>query len=186
MKRLIVHIQDPTTKFLDVIYENLSDTTIVRTVLPLHTMNELIACHSQVIMLGHGCSQGLFSNDYNLIINEQHVPALRQKKNNIYIWCHASTFFNTHRLQGFSTGMFISEPQEAEVCLHESYYSGTDVEQQLIEESNNVFAKCIREALELKSNVTGKEVFDYVQQNYNIDTHVVKFNKSVMCCRYDH
>jgi hypothetical protein len=115
-KTLIIHPDDRSTDFLAPIYANISNATVVTGGVTKDEVNQLIAEHDQVMMMGHGSPSGLFScakfgsNDYSgFIIDRTTVELLRQKDNSIFIWCNADRFVNQYQLKGFYTGMFISE-----------------------------------------------------------------------------
>lgn len=144
-KTLFIHIKDPTTDFLERIYKDAKACTIVRTMLPVDVMNNLIESHDQVVMMGHGSSNGLFGDSSSYIIDERHVNALAKKDNSIFIWCYASKFVEHHMLKGFSTGMFISEDAEAQWALGSTLYGKSD--EHSIIESNYLFAQLVRSNL---------------------------------------
>ena len=55
----------------------------------------------------------------------------------MYIWCYADQFVQGHGLSGLCTGMFISEASESD------YWGFEDIDQALIEQSNNRFASIV-------------------------------------------
>lgn len=139
MKQLIVHMDDRSTDFLKEIYRDVADITVITEDMPTSELNELILAHDRVVMLGHGSSAGLFGRARGYIISEGNVEALR-KKDNIFIWCHASMFVDDYKLKGFSTGMFISEVSEARYCGVVT----KDNAQLEINKSNRAFASLVR------------------------------------------
>ena len=113
---------------------------------------DILYNHDRVIMLGHGSPNGLlsvgqFPNVGMFIIDKSIVDLLSKKTNNVYIWCNADLFVQSNRLNGFCTGMFISEIEEV------WYYNFYDLEDRTIDESNERFAsivsKYINESLDL-------------------------------------
>jgi len=172
-KTLFIHIKDPSTDFLARIYKDVKKCTIVRTVLPIDVMNNLIKSHDQVVMMGHGCSNGLFGDAPTYIIDEQHVDALAQKDNNVFIWCYASKFAERHNLRGFSTGMFISEDAEAQWALGPSCYSKSD--EHSITESNHLFAMLVNKNL----NKPIAELAQCIKENYAPE-NLVATNKNAL------
>ena len=93
-------------------------------------------------MLGHGSSYGLlavgqFLKAVNYAIDYYIVDLLKLKKDNIFIWCHADQFVERYGLNGFFSGMFISEPSEA---LSLGYYISKP---DLINDSNESFASIV-------------------------------------------
>lgn len=158
LKTLIIHPSDPSTTFLDIVYAPLQNKTLVTGNMSKREVNELIKTHDRVMMMGHGNPFGLFScgqftNSYGLIIDHTTVPLLKEKEDNIFIWCNADRFVDRYELKGFYSGMFISEVGEADYC---SVY-GTD--QEIVDESNfgfcNIIAKYINETKDIiHENVT--------------------------------
>ena len=90
IKTLVIHPDDRSTNFLKPIYQHLDDATILTGGKTKDEVRELIEQHDQVIMLGHGSPNGLFSCGQfysdGMIIDHSMVAALGNKKNNIYIW----------------------------------------------------------------------------------------------------
>jgi hypothetical protein len=121
MKTLIIHPEDPSTKFLKLIYRSMQKITLITGGASKFEVEELIRSHDRVMMLGHGSSAGLFSvgqfngtNSY--IIDNLMVEALQDKSNSVFIWCNADEFVNKYLLKGYYSGMFISEVDEADYC----------------------------------------------------------------------
>ena len=148
MRTLIIHPADESTSFLDIVYKNIPDQTLITGGVSKGEVQQLIREHDRVMMMGHGSPGGLFSvgqfpNAGGYIIDYNFAPILNKKDNSVFIWCNADKFVNTFGLQGFYSGMFISEVGEADYCG----IPGTD--QELIDESNfgfcNIIAKYINE-----------------------------------------
>lgn len=138
MKTLIIHPKDESTWFLDIIYKNLPNKTLVTGGVTKAQVRELIRSHDRVMMMGHGSPGGLFcvgqfENTYGYIIDESMVAALKDKKDSVFIWCHADQFVRKMGLTGFSTGMFISEVGEAMWC------GVRQADQDMVDESNFLF-----------------------------------------------
>lgn len=109
MKVLVIHPIDSSTNFLSAYH---TDFTVIRTELSDTLLKKLIRSHDVIVMMGHGTEDGLIGFN-RLYINSEFVDELR-KKICICIWCHASTFVQKYNLKTpFSTGMFISEREEA-------------------------------------------------------------------------
>lgn len=155
MKTLIVHPKDDSTFFLDIVYKNIPDKTIITGGITKTELKELIKSHDRVMMMGHGSPGGLFSvgqfkgdgSRYaGYIIDETIVPLLEEKDNSVFIWCNADKFVDHFGLRGFYSGMFISEVGEASYCG----LPGTP--QEVVDESNygfcNIIAKYINEDTE--------------------------------------
>lgn len=148
MKTLIVHPEDYSTKFLDIVYAPIENKTLVTGGVSKTELMKLIQEHDRVMMMGHGSPGGLFSvgkfgNAGAYIIDQLMVPYLKSKKDNVFIWCNADKFVEIFGLTGFYSGMFISETGEAAYCG----LPGT--EQDIVDESNfgfcNIIAKYIKE-----------------------------------------
>lgn len=144
MKTLIIHPEDDTTKFLTGIYATLTNKTVITGGVTKSELKKYIDDSERVIMLGHGSPMGLLSvnqfpdcNSY--VIDYTMVESLRNKNNNVFIWCNADHFVHQHLLQGFYSGMFISELIEA------WYYDFWDVDQDCINQSNNLFSAIVSE-----------------------------------------
>ena len=162
MKRLILHPDDRSTDFLKPIYSNIEDTTVVTGGIRYQQdIHNLIKSHDQVIMLGHGFSDGLLSvRQFGLnpfIIDARCAKYLAEKESNIFIWCYASDFVAKHKLKGYCSGMFISEELEA-------LYHNIEATEDQINLSNDVFAVALGEALQ--NGFTMNDAFDYVYSKY--------------------
>jgi hypothetical protein len=171
MKTVVLHTIDKSTDFLKPIYEDLPDKKVYRRYTHNNNILQDIKEADLVIMLGHGSPFGLFSWG-NLFRDPEFIQALKEKEgNNIYIWCHASDWVIEHRLEGFSTGMFISEVGEA-ACYK------IQVPQRDIDLSNNLFAGLVREGL-VEENITDMEKLrNFVHREYYSDTcEVIDYNR---------
>jgi hypothetical protein len=163
MSTLVVHPIDPTTDFLKPIYASIQDKTVVNGVVSKTDLINLIEIHHRVIMLGHGSPDGLmsvgqFPDDDFHIVDDSLVELLRNKTDNLYIWCHADQFVQRHGLDGFFTGMFISEVDEA------IYYGFGDVDWDVIQESNDRFSSIVGKYIDEPLEV----LFDYLICDYGI------------------
>lgn len=136
---LVIHPADRSTRFLDLVYQNL-DSTVVTGNVERPQLRDLIEQADQVIMLGHGSSQGLYSvgqfPTYQYVVDSELVSQLRERENSLYIWCYAAEFVRQHQLCGFATGMFISEVEEAD------WFRLTATEAE-ITQSNDAFANVV-------------------------------------------
>jgi len=164
MKTLIIHPADDSTFFLDIVYKNIPDKTVITGGVSKFEVMKLIESHDRVMMMGHGSPGGLFSvgqftemgSKYGgYIIDQSMVPLLEKKDNSVFIWCNADKFVNTFKLKGFYSGMFISEVGEASYCG----LPGTP--QEMVDESNygfcNIIAKYINEDKQIiHQKVTGE------------------------------
>jgi hypothetical protein len=108
-------------------------------------------------MLGHGSPMGLLSvNQFpdcdSYIIDDSMVELLRNKAENIFVWCNANEFVHRQSLQGFYTGMFISEESEA------WFYDFWDVESECIDESSIRFSAIVSNHISERIDVLYKNV----------------------------
>jgi hypothetical protein len=140
MKTLVIHPNDPTTSFLDVVY-NETDWTIFNDnkVHNQEKFTELITSHDRIIMMGHGTPDGLLGNRC-YIIDDRHSSLLKDKEV-VCMWCNAHAFFCHYGLKGFFTGMIISEEIEADY-LGISYKDGD------VDESNVLFTKALKDSIQ--------------------------------------
>ncbi len=158
----IIHPDDPSTRFLSTIYLG---RPAVTEKISKEKIREQIANSARTICLGHGVPQGLLGHG-RLLIDETFVDVLKEQRQNIYLFCNADCFMQKHQLDGFGTGMFISEPMEA-------YVFGVSASADQINESNELFARVVGEALDLKPNQFKEKVLD----EYRVNTSVVKYNR---------
>lgn len=161
MRTLVIHPDDPSTDCLFPIYEGKGFEVVTRSRFPL---DHILPNFDRIIMLGHGSPDGLFSVGQfpeMFCISDRHAPLLRGKQN-IYIWCHASEFVERHGLQGFASGMFISEVSEA------AWYR-IKTAQKVVDDSNHHFATLLGNNIEQP-----KRVVDL----YDTDNDVVRFNRA--------
>jgi len=159
MKTLIIHPEDDTTKFLTGIYAPLKNKTVITGGVTNAELKKYIDNHDRIIMLGHGSPMGLlavnrFPDCNSYIIDSSLVESLRNKSNNVFIWCNADQFVHRHSLNGFYSGMFISEISEAWI------YDFWDVDQDCINESNNLFSAIVSNHLDERLEVLFKNVKD--------------------------
>lgn len=111
-RHLIIHPQDESTDFLKEIYQDLFNTIVVNYKLPKDQLCYLIENSDYIIMLGHGCENGLFDSMLeSFVIDEKYCDLLR-KKTCIGIWCYASRFAQKYNIPGLWSGMYISEVNE--------------------------------------------------------------------------
>ena len=135
---LVIHPRDSSTLFLEGIYATVPHKTVVTGKVTKTKLLELIESHDRVMMLGHGSPDGLLScgkfiGTNGLIVDDSMVEALRTKDNSVFIWCYADEFVTRYGLNGFFTGMFVSE-------VGESYYCGVDSPQNIVDASNYAFS----------------------------------------------
>lgn len=161
MKTLIIHPADESTTFLDIVYKNIPDKTVITGGISKTEVMKLIESHDRVMMMGHGSPSGLFnvgqftdcgSKYGGYIIDQSIVPLLKEKDNSVFIWCNADRFVDTFKLKGFYSGMFISEVGEALYCG----LPGTEQDQ--VDESNYGFVKIISKYINEDKNVIHENV----------------------------
>jgi hypothetical protein len=162
---LVIHPDDPSTDFLRVIYEG-RGFDVLKTY--RKDVDSLLPRYQRVIMLGHGCTDGLYSIGRfrgGYAVSDASAPALGGK-NNVYIWCNAQTYVRYHRLKGFSTGMFISEVAEAA-------WFDIRATQRAINHSNLLFARAMQKHID-------NPTLDQILREYNGDSAVIQFNRQQM------
>lgn len=146
MKTLVIHPEDSSTYFLDQVYKDIEDLTLITGGVTKDEVRKLIEIHDRVMMMGHGSPGGLFAvgdfyTDNGYIIDHTFVDLLSEKDNSVFIWCNADRFVETYDLKGFYTGMFISEVGEASYCG----LPGT--KQSVVDESNFTFVEIMGECI---------------------------------------
>lgn len=161
MKTLIIHPEDDSTSFLDIIYKPIEDKTIISGGLSKMEVMKMIESHDRVMMMGHGSPNGLFSvgqfqTNNGYIIDSSMVPLLKEKNNSVFIWCNADKFVDFYRLKGFYSGMFISEVGEASYCG----LPGTP--QDVVDESNYGFCEIVSKYV----NEDTKSIYENVLKEY--------------------
>lgn len=146
-KTLVIHPNDRSTDFLRPIYAGIENKTVVTGGINKAELRELIKSHDRVMMMGHGAPGGLFAmgqfifHEFEYLIGVNEVDLLKEKEDNVFIWCNADQFVNKHNLKGLYSGMFISEVGEATYCG----LPGT--EQEEVDISNNYFAYLLGELI---------------------------------------
>lgn len=163
MKTLIIHPEDSSTFFLDIVYNPIEDKTVITKNVSKKELSDLIEKHDRIMMMGHGTPSGLlavgqFGQYVNYIIDSSFVPQLKERDNNVFIWCNADRFVNAWGLKGFYSGMFISEIGEAFFC------GLPNTPQDIVDESNygfcNIMAKYINEDTQ--------KIYDNVKNDYGL------------------
>ena len=162
-KTLVIHPKDNSTSFLDIVYKDIPNLTLITGGMTKEEVHEQIKLHDRIIMCGHGIPSGLlsvgqFKNSGGLVIDRTSVPLL-EGKDNIYIWCNADQFVNSHKLSGFYSGMFISEVGEA------SYCGLPYTKQEVVDESNYGFVNILSKYINETDTQT---IFENVRQEYGM------------------
>lgn len=161
MKTLIIHPSDSSTDFLRPIYKNVKNSTLITGDITKEELLQLVYDHDRIMMMGHGSPLGLFAvgqfageGHMTYIVDDTFVPALKNK-DNLFIWCHANEFVDTHKLNNFYTGMFVSE-------LSEAYLYNLVLDNEVIDESNNRFSEIVSESV----NHSGTNIYENVIKSY--------------------
>ena len=161
IKTLVIHPTDRSTDVLSVIYENRGWPVITERI-PRNELKELIKQHDRIVMLGHGSPSGLFGHG-GLVIDHSFAPLLREKYI-VCVWCNSDRFVLRHKLNGFYTGMIISEYGEARA------YSVL-TESGDVELSNKLFCKAVADAVDDLTKV------DKIVEDYTVEmNNVIAFN----------
>ena len=140
MNNLIIHPKDSSTDFLKPIYQNVTGERIGQEETTPDAILNLIKKSDRVMMMGHGCSRGLFSirifPPYKkfIVVHDEETDIFQNQNENIYIWCNADQYVLANDLHGFYSGMFISEVGEARFCRL------SEITQNIVDESNHAFS----------------------------------------------
>lgn len=173
-KILVIHPADPSTDFLSVIYKDIN-AMVIRQPISKSRLKVLMKDADKIIMLGHGTEIGMGFVKYSdsghaifitPIIDSTLVYLLREKEESVFIWCNADKFVKNYNLSGFSTGMFISELNEASIF-------NVKATAEEIYESNDRFARIVRNHI----NKSTGELKTIVREDYDIDSDVARYNK---------
>jgi hypothetical protein len=162
MNTLVLHPSDPTTDFLTRIYAGKRYTVINNSISRYRLVN-LITAHDRIMMMGHGTIDGLLSG-YGHIIDHTFVPLLKTKKL-IALWCNADMFFDIHNLNGFYSGMILSEKVEADIF-------SVPATEEMIDNSNTLIAEALRVAFEQEDIVGAAKAI------YKGDDAVITYNRA--------
>lgn len=165
---LIIHPEDSSTKFLEVIYKDLPNKTVITGGIPPDRLKEMMEDFDRIMMMGHGGPSGLFSiNKFpktgGLVIDDSHVEILQSKQDSVFIWCNADRFVMKNELSGLFSGMFISEVGEA-------YYCGLPgTGQDIVDESNygfcEIMGQCIHEPQEIAYKILLEKYGEIAKDN---------------------
>lgn len=171
----IIFSKRDDTLFLKGIWKDLPDAKVVEvtSIFDYDRVEDALKQEKDLVILcGHGNDAGLYYPNFeDYIIDENNVNLLRNKTV-VCIWCNANDFMYEFQLKGFSTGMFISDAEEA--LLYNMYDHS-----EAIPEANELFAKRINEFLKNKvdcslwidkliSSLSEEEkAIDFIDYNYN-------------------
>lgn len=163
MKTLVIHPDDETTAFLSAVYADKDWTIITSNGTPKGFLKEQIKAHDRIVMMGHGTELGLLGY-MRYIIDSQWVYLLRTKVC-VCIWCNANVFVERYGLNGFYTGMIISE-------LREAVDYSVEANEDEILQSNLLFTDCVKNSIDSENMLAG------MVANYTGETNVILFNKN--------
>jgi hypothetical protein len=162
MKTLVIHPNDPSTDFLKEIYKGKDWTIMNHPNEPEKEIINAIKSHGRIIMMGHGCPDGLFGI-HRMLIHSGLVYLLREKLC-VCIWCNSDQFVLKYKLRGFYTGMFLSEVGEAE------YYK-IKTDQASVSYSNYYFANL------MNGSIDSLNLYNEIKSAYtDEDNPVIQFN----------
>ena len=167
---IVVHPTDPSTKMLSLIYEDVKDVTLFNSWKQRDEILKAIEAapkEEPVLLLGHGCPNGLFDMRYGLVIKDADAEILKDRPNLVGIWCYASSYAHKHGLKGFFSGMFISEEPEARVNDVEA--KAEEIEEKAWDFAGR-FGDMLREGKSLA--VIASELMDPVHR----DSELTRFN----------
>lgn len=141
MKHLALHPTDTSTMFLEPIYKDISNVTVITGGLTKEQIIKEIEAHDHILMLGHGSPAGLFAiGQYpglgytSYIIDNGMAELLNTKKQVTTIWCYAQQYVESNTLgRTYYSDMFCSETLECKMM-------GFDATQEQVEESNWCFS----------------------------------------------
>jgi len=166
---LVLHPSDTTTDFLMAIYEGKGWDVVNDPFIDPDLVEELIDSHDRIICTGHGNPDGLFGG-YGMIINSDLVPLLRAKEM-MAIWCNADQFIKKHKLNGFFTGMFLSDTGECDLF-------GVPCDDELqVELSNDLFASV------LGRHIDSDNILENIKREYHDENDpIISFNRDRLYC----
>lgn len=185
MKTLVIHPHDSTTDFLKPVYEHVPNRTVIDGGVTREELGGLIGSHDRIMMMGHGSPAGLlsvgqFPGAGIFIVDHRLMPVLENKKNSIFIWCNADHFVEYYELDGFYSGMFVSE-------VHEALMMGlTDISQVLIDQSNDWFSLTAGRHI---NDASPERICENIKREYGILTitnSIAEYNHNRLFFRLNH
>lgn len=172
MKTLIIHPKDKSTNFLRSIYKDIQYKTLITGGCSKEEVIKEIKQHERIILIGHGSPFGLFGvgqfGKSFYIIDSSIVPFLENKEC-VFIWCNSDMFVKKHNLNGFYSGMFISEVGESMFCGFKG------ITQHQVSSSNYTFSEIVGKHI----NNPLDKVYENVKNEYGIlceSNPIVKYN----------
>lgn len=174
MRTLFIHPTDPSTEFLNLVYDrhrDNPDVTIIEDCPLSHRLiKEGLKNNDRIVFLGHGNEYGLLDLvSQRQVISSRDLTMFREKEVICY-WCNANIFAERYDLHAFSTGMFVSE-------LREARWYELPEDQNLIDQSNtlfcNILADCVFDDL---NTIRTRIENEYVDPN----NPIIIFNRECM------
>ena len=172
MKTLIIHPEeeDFSTSFLNQIYKDIPCCRVITKNLPKDELIDALIKAQNILLLGHGDKNGLFSNSKYIIDSD--LGKLLESKNCILIFCHANDFVINNKLNfnSVASGMFISEISEL-IYLDDSFEFEEEIEayQPMIDESNNAFSSILGNLLKENSFDDLSLIYEKLKNEYGED-----------------
>lgn len=171
-KVLVIHPDDRTTDMLKAVYEGKGYDVISDIYISDEELVEAIREHDTIIMLGHGLPTGLLACDrtagyFRFIINDDHADLLKTKKT-YSMWCYSNEFFERHGMNGFHSGMIISEEIEARYFGIDGY-SDKDIAESLMP-----LMYAMHDTLEMDDL---EEMRRVILERYNATDPITRFNR---------
>jgi len=166
---IVIHIDSQKdTSFLKKCYEGLDDVTLLYN----PTFDEVTDTLEQnptadVMMLGHGSPNGLFSKDWSRNVISYKNAHLLKDRNCIGIWCYAREFARRYGLKGFFTNMFISNEGEARTFGYKA--DDEDIFNEIV-----LFSERVRDLY--KDGTPLDEWVEILQDSADYDKPFVKYN----------
>jgi len=169
LKTLVIHLDDPSTYFLHKIYERKENMDVINNAskFTTETLKEKMKEYDRILLLGHGCPDGLFNNRNGIegvhFVVDGTFSEILSKKDVVAVFCNADLFLAKFKIKAsFYSGMFISEVSEAR---------GYDIfaSEGEIEFSNYLFSSL----LGLTLNMDPVERIDLVKESYVSETSLV-------------
>ena len=162
---LVIHCADNSTDMLSQIYEGKGWDVIRDGSIAESELHELLACHSRVVMLGHGTGSGLINVQHSkgarwTVIDSRYVEDLKNKKLFV-IWCNADKFFTDNNI---GHGQFITKNVPSEVW--EARAVGYNVTAQWMLENITYWSKCCADVVDLALNGHVKEAVEIARAKY--------------------
>lgn len=118
-----------------------------------------------LIVCGHGSPYGLLSPNFDYYILHEYNCGILNQRNTVGLFCHATSFATSNKLNGFYTDMFVSNMNEAiDYCV--------DCTMDEIETQNTQFFLRLRQLLE---NNIPMETWKYYMDTDSSD--VARFNE---------